>query len=134
MQEKEHKSFEEWYLKYMGYPLIGLKPSSFCNRTYEANDTEYMYVGWKARSMYRVMKWKLIDTAPKDGSAYLGVIKVGSLFAEPFIANYDLDEGGHCCKYQTEPLVHRPTHWMPLPGNSTTDSMVQDSRLTNEND
>lgn len=47
------KKFEEWYLKYMGYPLLGLKPSSFCNRVYDANDTEYMYIGWKARNMYR---------------------------------------------------------------------------------
>lgn len=69
------KKFEEWYLKYMGYPLLGLKPSSFCNRVYDANDTEYMYIGWKARNMYR-------DERPSE----IPVVRVP---AETLLAKFD---------------------------------------------
>ncbi len=80
--------------------------------------TQQAWAAWQAAaSIYakKLPEWQPIATAPKDGAAYLGVIKVYELYAEPFIAHYDLDEGGHCCKYQTEPVLHRPTHWMPLP-------------------
>jgi hypothetical protein len=55
-----------------------------------------------------------IDSAPKNGTKYLGAIQQpdGS-FGEPFICYWDGEE--HVCEYQTEMKPHKPTHWMPLP-------------------
>lgn len=55
--------------------------------------------------------WQGIETAPKDGTPYLGLCISG---AEPFIAYYD-EEDGHICVLQTEVLPHRPKYWYPLP-------------------
>jgi len=55
-----------------------------------------------------------MDAAPEKGR-YLGVIRQKSgTFGEPFICEYD-EEDGHACQFWTEEVPHRPTHWMPLP-------------------
>lgn len=59
--------------------------------------------------------WQPIETAPKGGSTYIGIIEFApNQFGEPFMCNYD-KEKGHICVYQTEIIPHKPTHWMPLP-------------------
>lgn len=63
-------------------------------------------------------EWQPIETAPKDGSAYLGVIAPNG---QPFIAFYE-EEDGHQCQIQTEPKLHKPTHWMPLPQPPTKET------------
>ena len=54
-------------------------------------------------------EWQPVETAPKDGNNYLGVIH-----GQPFICYYDEDEG-HVCLHQTEAVLHKPLFWMPLP-------------------
>lgn len=58
--------------------------------------------------------WQDIETAPDNGSEYLGIIKQpSSCFGSPFICHYDDDK--HTCVHQTELKPHYPTHWHPLP-------------------
>lgn len=61
------------------------------------------------RQPVRESGWQSIETAPKDGSRYLG-----HCGGEPFICYYDEDDG-HICLHQTEIAPHRPKQWMPLP-------------------
>jgi hypothetical protein len=60
------------------------------------------------------LEWQLIETAPKDGIRYLGMIVRDRFYGEPFVCYYDEDEG-HICLHQTEAKLHRPTHWVHFP-------------------
>ena len=61
--------------------------------------------------------WRTIDSAPKDGSAFLGYL--------PQFSGYAADQtiqrctwtgwGGGCWDCQFEKGGRGPTHWMPLP-------------------
>lgn len=62
-------------------------------------------------------EWQSIDTAPKDGTAFLGFL--------PQFGRYVADQriqrcvwtgwGGGCWECQFEKGGMGPTHWMPLP-------------------
>jgi hypothetical protein len=58
--------------------------------------------------------WQTMESAPKDGVHYLGMIVGDRFFGEPFVCYYDEDEG-HICLHPTEINLHRPTHWMHFP-------------------
>lgn len=67
--------------------------------------------------MAETMTWQPIETAPKDGSAFLGFL--------PHFAGYFADQriqrcmwtgwGGGCWECELEKGCIGPTHWMPLP-------------------
>ncbi len=67
-------------------------------------------------------KWQPINTAPKDGIHYLGMIVADRFYGEPFVCYYDEDEG-HICLHQTEARLHRPTHWMHFPKPTTSEEV-----------
>jgi hypothetical protein len=67
-------------------------------------------------------KWQSINTAPKDGIHYLGMIVGDRFYGEPFVCYYDEDEG-HICLHQTEARLHRPTHWMHFPKPITSEEL-----------
>lgn len=50
----ERAAFEDWHTRWMGYPKVGLKPSSFSNRVYDSDDTEHLWRGWEAARSKRV--------------------------------------------------------------------------------
>ncbi len=54
--------------------------------------------------------WQPIDTAPRD-KRYLGVIFKHDVWGEPFVCEWDEDDG-HRCQFQTEQKPHKPTHWL----------------------
>lgn len=58
--------------------------------------------------------WMPIDSAPRDGIHYLGMIIGDRFYGEPFVCYYDEDEG-HICLHQTEARLHHPTHWQHFP-------------------
>lgn len=66
--------------------------------------------------------WQTIDTAPRDGSEYMGVIEyLPNKFGKPFACFFDDDSDDHSCQGHrsirvTDLVPHRPTHWtLPAP-------------------
>lgn len=62
--------------------------------------------------------WQPIETAPKDGTAILAVIKG----FQPVVVEYDPDVGWWYGgddvpddDWYSMPFQYEPTHWMPLP-------------------
>lgn len=62
------------------------------------------------------MNWQPIETAPRDGSAFLafedGKMAVGSLHAWASGESFYIE---HVSGYEYEFEMDKPTHWAPLP-------------------
>lgn len=58
-----------------------------------------------------VLKWQLIDTAPRDGSEVL----IAWPGQEPVVGWWERFRGCFAWHEASRPKFHQPTHWMPLP-------------------
>lgn len=63
-----------------------------------------------------MMQWQPIDTAPKDGSAFLSCD--AEFYKETLCATFFDDECQWLMNFSYSAV--RPTHWMPLPAPPTT--------------
>jgi hypothetical protein len=91
-----------------------------CERfDYACNDTAPMrYSELRKRmkaALRAVREWQPIETAPKDGTKFLGAYSgVNDVYAAYWFADVDSIYGGYFVKDGTIQVV-KPTHWMPLP-------------------
>lgn len=57
-----------------------------------------------------VPQWQPIETAPKDGTEFLGTWRYGGWSVSPMVWKL----GVWCRRFDVN-STHAPTHWMPLP-------------------
>lgn len=67
--------------------------------------------------MTQRMEWQLIETVPKDGSAFLGYDNTEKAAV---MYGFENSYGVFFWDFLTQGIEMHPTHWMPLPEDPNT--------------